>query len=158
MAVSTYYGAMAQDAVPAITPEGAAREIEVREVYAHTATLNGTLGATQAYALVKLPADCIPIEMVAYGSILDTGSSLSLAGGIFNAAATAFTFTLIAAATFQASVSNNLYKESNPKTTLEIAASAVDRYVGIMPQNAAATRASGNISCSLTYRFARSGE
>ena len=118
---NVYYGTMATDGVPGITHEGANRVVEVREAYRNTATLNNTIVKTDLFALVKLPANCVPVEMIAFGDQLDVSTKIEFQMGIFNAAATAFASTIMTDATY-AATNQNFYKKASPKTVLEVAA------------------------------------
>jgi len=150
----------AKDVRPSISPEGAGKVFAVRGEY----DLAAALILDDVIEMVKLPADCVPVDAILDTDDLDTNATplITLDAGIMsgtpgdaNIARTVGTELFAASTVGQA---GGVVRPS-AVTAFRVAPASADRSVGILVKAAPATgAATGKIGFTLLYRAARAGE
>jgi len=147
MATLTANAATAQQ--PSISPDAAGEVYAVRGEIA----LAAALALNDVIEMVKLPADCVPVDFAIDTDDLDTSATPALAMAVGFTAGTNAEFRA-AAAVGQAAGLVRMDSVLAPR----IAPTAADRVVGLKVTTAPATGATtGTIGFTLQYRAARYG-
>jgi len=146
MATLTANAATAQQ--PSISPDAAGEVYAVRGEIA----LAAALALNDVIEMVKLPADCVPVDFIIDTDDLDSGATPALAMAVGFTAGTNAEFR--AAAVGQAAGLVRMDSVLAPR----IAPTTADRVVGLKVTTAPATGATtGTIGFTLQYRAARYG-
>lgn len=135
--------------VPSISPAG----IEVVAQRGTIALVAADLDANDAGAVLILPAGCVPVAFIYDSDDLDTNGAPTIAAsiGVMNAAGDDLSTVLVTGIT--ASQTGTAVHVTS-KETVRLAATNVDRRIGVKFTAAAATKAPGTVGLTMFYRAA----